>query len=251
MLVDQMARMSLKASAARYFLGYIWWVLEPILFVAVFYVVFELLLQNPRADFLLFLVCGKFTFFWFSKSVAQSAQSIISGRGLIGQLDIPKSLFPMVTIHEGLYKQAMVFLLLFVAVAAAGKSPGAHWLWLLPVMVTQYLMIVACALAAAFLVCVVFDFAMLVPLVLVFLLFVSGIFWDPRALPDPAATDLVFALNPLAFLIDAYRQILLAGTPPDGTHLALVALGAGAAILVMLWLLRRFSQYLALRALTL
>jgi lipopolysaccharide transport system permease protein len=32
--------MALKADAARYYLGYIWWVMEPLLFVAVFYFVF-------------------------------------------------------------------------------------------------------------------------------------------------------------------------------------------------------------------
>ena len=68
-LADTMARMSLRAEASRYFLGYIWWILEPMLWVAVFYVVFEVLLQAGRADFLVFLMCGKLAFIWFSKSV--------------------------------------------------------------------------------------------------------------------------------------------------------------------------------------
>lgn len=250
-LVDHMARMSLKAGASRYFLGYLWWILEPILFVAVFYVVFELLLQNQRENYLLFLICGKFTFIWFSKSVAQCAQSIVNGRGLIGRLDLPKSLFPMATIQEGLYKQAAVFALLMLIVVSLGHAVTASWWWLLPVIVTNYLLIVACALMAAFFVCVVFDFSMVVPLIVIFLLFMSGIFWDPRALPDPATTELVFALNPLAFLIDAYRQILLAGVAPAGGHLLAIAAGSSLLIGIMLWLMRRYSQYLALRALTL
>ena len=39
-LMDVMARLSLKADAQRYFLGYLWWILEPLLWVAVFYLVF-------------------------------------------------------------------------------------------------------------------------------------------------------------------------------------------------------------------
>ena len=65
-LVDTMARMSLRAEASRYFLGYIWWILEPMLWVSVSYVVFEVLLQTGRADFLVFLMCGKLAFLWFS-----------------------------------------------------------------------------------------------------------------------------------------------------------------------------------------
>ena len=76
MLVDQMARMALKADAARYYLGYVWWLLEPLLFVAVFYVVFQVILGTRTENFLVFLICGKFTFIWFSKSVTQASRSI-------------------------------------------------------------------------------------------------------------------------------------------------------------------------------
>jgi lipopolysaccharide transport system permease protein len=242
--------MSLKADASRYFLGYIWWLLEPLLYVVVFYLVFEVLLDSRTENFLVFLVCGKFSFIWFSKSVNQAARSIVAGQGLIGKLDLPKSLFPMALIHEGLYKQATVFLLLFLVIIVSGHGAGPHWLWLVPVIIVNYLMIVACGFAAAFLVCLFFDFTMLIQLGMMFLLFVSGIFWDPRSLPDPHMTDLVLALNPLAFVIDAYRQVLLFGSAPDLMHLLIVGCGSALAAAAMLLLMRRYSQFLALKALT-
>ena len=250
MLVDQMARMSLKADAARFFLGYIWWLLEPLLFVAVFYLVFQVILGARSENFIVFLMCGKLTFIWFSKSVSQASRSIVGGKGLIGRLDLPKSLFPVATIHEGLYKQATVFALLFGVVMLAGYRPAPQWFWLVPVIFVNYLMIVAVGLAASFLACIYFDFTIIVQLGMMFLLFVSGIFWDPRALPDPQMTELVLAVNPMAFMIDAYRQILLAGTAPDAMHLAVIGLCAALWVLAVLWLMRRHSQYLALKALT-
>jgi lipopolysaccharide transport system permease protein len=111
-------------------------------------------------------------------------------------------------------------------------------------------MIIACGFAAAFLVCLFFDFTMLIQLGMMFLLFVSGIFWDPRSLPDPQMTDLVLILNPLAFIIDAYRQILLDGVAPDLQHLLVLGAGSIIGVWVMLALMRRFSQFLALKALT-
>ena len=80
-LMDTMAQMKLRADASGYFLGYIWWVLEPLLFVGVFYVVFEVLLKTGRGDYLIFLMCGKLAFIWFSKSVNQAANSILINRG--------------------------------------------------------------------------------------------------------------------------------------------------------------------------
>jgi lipopolysaccharide transport system permease protein len=245
-----MARMSLKADAARYFFGYIWWVLEPLLYVLVFYVVFELILQNRQENFLVFLMCGKLTFIWFSKSVNQAARSIVGGVGLIGKVDVPKSLFPMVVIQEGLYKQAAVFALLFIVLLFSGYPITWTWVWLAPLIVVNYVTIVACSLLCAYLVCLAFDFVVLVSLGTIFLLFVSGIFWDPRMLPDAAMTDLVLTVNPLAFIVDAYRQILMAGIPPDGVHLATIGGIFGLLALLSLLLIRRTGQFLALKVIT-
>ena len=81
-LMDTMARMNLRADAARYYFGYIWWILEPLLYVAVFYVVFNVILDSRRLDFLAFLMCGKLAFIWFSKSVNQASSSIVCKRWL-------------------------------------------------------------------------------------------------------------------------------------------------------------------------
>ncbi len=249
-LIDTMARMSLKADASRYFFGYIWWVLEPLLYVLVLYVVFELILQNSTENFLVFLMVGKLTFIWFSKSVNQAARSIINSGGLLSKANISKSLFPMATVQEGLYKQLSVFLLLFAVLLFNGYGITAAWAWLIPLLLVNYIVIVASSLVCAFLVCLMFDFIVMVSLGTIFLLFVSGIFWDPRGLADPAAAELIFLLNPLAFVIDAYRQILMAGVAPDGWHLLGIGAGFGLLALGMVWLLRRSSRFIALKVLT-
>ncbi|GAB5413362.1 MAG: ABC transporter permease [Congregibacter sp.] len=249
-LVDEMARMALKADASRFYLSYLWWILEPLLYVAVFYAVFEVVLQNRHADFLVFLMCGKLTYVWFSKSVIHASRSIVASKGLISQLDLPKALFPLAVIQEGLYRQAAVFGLLFVFLFFRGYAPTLEWLWLLPVMLVNYLMIVAASLLGALLVCAVFDFMMLISLGMIFLLFTSGIFWDVRDLPDPAMTDLVLRLNPVAFIVAAYRQILIAGAAPAVVHLAVLGFAFAVAIAVLLGVYRRFSQTIALRAIT-
>jgi len=242
--------MALKADASRYFLGYIWWILEPLLFVGVFYVVFNVILDSGRADFLVFLMCGKLPFVWFSKSVAQASNSIVANAGLIGRIDIPKSLFPMAIIQEGLYKQAAVFALLIAVLLVYGYQPSLSWLWLLPIIFVNYLMIVGCAFLGSILVCFMRDFSMLISLGMIFLMFTSGIFWDVRALADPSMINLILVLNPMAFILDAYRQVLMENVAPDIIHLTIVAIVSALLVWVMNWLLNRSSKWLALKALT-
>lgn len=249
-LVDEMARMSLKADASRFCFGYLWWILEPLLYVGVFYVVFNVLLGSKKEDFLVFLMCGKLTFVWFSKSVVHASRTIVSSKGLIGNIDLPKTLFPLVAIQEGLYRQAAVFALLFAFLVYSGYPVTSNWLWLGPVLLVNYVVIVAASLAGAFLVCLVFDFTVIIALTMIFLLFTSGIFWDVRALPDPQMTEWVLALNPLAFIVDAYRQVLMVGARPDVGHLGTIGGLALLSIASLRALYTRTSQFLALRAIT-
>lgn len=249
-LIDTMARMKLRADASHNVLGYLWWILEPLLYVAVFYVVFDLILDSGRADFLVFLMCGKLSFIWFSKSVSQASGSIVANNGLIGRVDVTKTLFPLSVVQEGAYRQLAVFALLIGFVVYRGYNPDPAWFYLLPVVFVNYLMIMACALIGSCLVCFVRDFAMLINLSMTFLLFTSGVFWDVRALGDPQKTELVLALNPLAFMLDAYRQVLLNSTAPDWLHLFTLGLASVVLIVITVLFMRRFSQTLALRALS-
>lgn len=242
--------MALKSDASRYFFGYLWWILEPLLYVCVFYVVFNVILDSRKADFLVFLMCGKLPFVWFSKSVSQASNSIVSNAGLIGRIDIPKTLFPMAIIQEGLYKQSVVFLLLFAVLIGYEYMPSLQWLWLIPIMAVNYLIIVACALIGSVLVCFMRDFSMFISLGMIFLMFTSGIFWDVRGLNNAEMTELVLTYNPIAFIIDAYRQVLMYQQIPDAFMLIKIALLFGSVIMLMVYAMRRFSRFLALKALT-
>lgn len=251
-LMNVHALMRLRADAARYTLGVLWWLLEPLLWVAVFFVVFNLILDSGRksGDFIVFLACGKFAFLWFSKAVIQASNSIVTSQGLVGKINVPKSLFPMSAIHESVYRQSTVYLLLVLILLVAGYAPGPVWLWMIPVIGVTWLMIVACGLVGAYLVCVWRDFQKIIPLAMTFLLFTSGIFWDIRALGSAEKTQLLLAINPLAFILDAHRQVLMVGAAPDATHLLAVGIGFAALALLTGAAMKRHTRYLALKVLT-
>ena len=247
-LIDTLARFHLKAEARRFGLGYLWWILEPMLYVGVFYLVFVLFLGNRQPDFLVFLAVGKLSFIWFSKSVNQAALSLVNNREVMGQTNLPKHLFPVAVMHEGVYRQAAVFAFLLVLVMALGYAPTLAWVWLIPLLVTQYLLILACGLGAAVLVCLQRDFQMLIQLGMVFLLFMSGVFWDINTLSNATAVFWLETLNPLAVLLDSYRQILLSGRAPDSGQLLLIVFQSSVLVGIMMWLYRRLHFWLAERA---
>ena len=244
--IDLRARMALRADASKMYLSYVWWVLEPLLFVGIFYFVFGVLLQNGRADYLMFLVVGKLPFQWFTGSVNSAASSIATAKGVISQVNIPKYLFPLAKTHEAAYRQIAVFALLGILLIFDGTQPSWIWLWVAPLIFVQYLVVAFFSMVASMLVCVAQDFSRVIQLFTLAMLFASGIFWDVQDLA-PHSRDLILSFNPMAFLIDAYRQVLMSGAVPDLTHLSSLATFFVIANVLLILLMRRLDSWLALR----
>ena len=80
---------NLRSEASQSYLSYAWWILEPLLLVGVFFIVFDILLHRGTKDFVAFLVCGIIPWLWFYKSILQSTNSIPGGKGLISQTALP------------------------------------------------------------------------------------------------------------------------------------------------------------------
>lgn len=218
-LIDIQARASLKAEASKMYLSYFWWVLEPILFVSVFHLVFSFLLNRGTDQFVFFLMCGQIPYLWFSKSVITASGSILQNRGLIASIRIPKVIFPYTAIQQVLYKQWVVLLMLFLIAIYFGSYPDAKWFWLVPLILTTYLMLVACSLIASLLVTFIQDFRILINMAMMLLMFSSGIFWDINDINNEFWREVILIANPLAFLIDSYRLVLIHDTTVDVMHL--------------------------------
>ena len=249
-LIDTLARFHLRGEARQFYLGYFWWLLEPALYIAVFYIVFQLLLENRQPDFLYFLAVGKLTFIWFSKSVVQASSSIETNKGLISQVSISKEVFPLAAVQQGLYRQLAVFSFLLVLLFLSGTGQFHYWFWLLPLMFVQMILISGVGLLAALVVCWHKDFQHLIQLGMLFLLFVSGVFWDVNAVADTDVRRWLLLLNPLAALIDAYRQILLLGSLPKAGVMSVLLCQSIFLLAIAVGAYRIFHSRIALRVLS-
>jgi len=232
---------NLRAEAARFYLNYLWWVLEPLLLVLVFYLVFEIFLDRGGENFLVFLLLGKIPYLWFAKSVNNSARSIQAGRGLINQMAIPKPFFPLLVVAQDTFKQLVVMATLLSTLAAMGFLPEISWFALPAIMVVQLLLVIAVSLFVAAVVPVVPDFQYIVNTGMIMLMFASGIFYDYRFALD-ADLQSYFLLNPLARLIEAYRDALMRSQWPDWAGLSIVAMVSILVIAGMLLIYRRYDS---------
>lgn len=217
-LVLVKVRMNLRSEVSSHQLNYLWWLLEPALFVAAFYLVFEVLLAQGGNDFVAFLVCGNAAFLWFSKSVNNASGSIVAGRGIIAHVNLPKIFFPLVVVLQDAAKQGFVLALVLVFLLLLGYPPTAAWLALPLVVLVQFVFVLASGLAVACIVPALPDFRFIIATGMMLLMFASGIFYRYQ---DIVRADLVdwFLLNPMAVLINSYREVLMYAAQPDWMRL--------------------------------
>lgn len=233
-------KFNLKSEASKTYLGYVWWILEPALYVAVLYLVFGTFRAKGSPEFVLFLICGKIPYLWFQKSVSNSTMSIKGGRGLINQVRISKAFFPLLVVAQDSVKQIFVFILMFAALVAFGLEAQVTWLLVPVIALVQLLLIVACAFLVASITPFIPDFRFIVSTAMVLLMFMSGIFYDYRTVILEKHQAL-FLANPVANLLENYRRVLLRGESPDWLSLGVIAGSSVVVIWIMLNLYRKLD----------
>jgi lipopolysaccharide transport system permease protein len=231
----------LRAEAARSYLGIIWWVMEPALFVVVFYLVFEMGFRRGSEDFVPYLLCGLVPWKWFDGTV-RSTSAVLSGSvGLMRQLYLPKYLLPLAVVVTNTLKFFIVLAILLVFLWLYGVSVFNPALVYLPlVVVVQLLLIIGVGGLAAALVPLLPDLRYVVNYGLMMLFFMSGIFFSLSDMSPEAQRYLV--LNPMLLVIDAYRSILLDASMPDMTRMAAVAAASAVMTVAAAIVFQRFDR---------
>ena len=86
---------NLKAQHRNTFLGYFWWLLDPLLGIAIYYFLVSVVFKRGGSDYGSYLVVGMVVWRWFDSTVNTSERSIHTQAGLITQIYLPKILFPI------------------------------------------------------------------------------------------------------------------------------------------------------------
>ena len=232
---------NLRNEVSRYYLNYLWWVIEPILTMMVFYVVFSILLRRGTPYFTGFLLVGLTHWMWFARSVQNGSQSILQGKGLMLQVSIHKAFFPLVVVGRDAFKQMFVTILLLLFLVFYPTPVTICWTALPLIMIVQLILVASTAMFCAALVPFLPDLHFIIQTGVHLMFFASGIFYDIETVVLPEHQQFVY-LNPMAGLLKNYRTILIYGQWPDWQYLGFVALFSIVFFFVSLRIITHFDH---------
>lgn len=250
-LVRNLVVSEVKARYKNSVLGFVWSLLNPLAMMMVFTVVFGVLWPNQQIErFPIFLLCGLLPWNFFTASITSSMTSIVANGNLVKKVYFPREVLPIAAVLAQLVNFLLAFLVLFVALIIF-RSNFSPWLWTLPLIILiQTAFSIGMGLILSTLHVFYRDIRMVMEVVMLAWFFLTPIFYTVAQLParyevwgiDLDVHRLFYILNPMASLINVYRDLLYNGYRTDPDFFIRTALTALAVLAFGYWFFTRYSD---------
>jgi lipopolysaccharide transport system permease protein len=234
-LLLQMVRRDFEQRFIGSTAGWTWGLILPLVQLSVWVFVFEVCLQQkvppnqPTRSYGLFLFCGYLPWLLFQDTVMRSANSMLDNANLITKTVFPAEIVPVSIFLSSLASHLMVVALLITGIGVV-EGHFSMWMLMLPVyMALVGLFAIGVGWIVASLQVYLRDTVQVLSVILVFWFWVTPIFISEQQIPERFR----FALhwNPLAFVVQAYRDRLLSYRIPSLHDFAIIAAYGIAAFL--------------------
>ena len=239
-LIFENARAGLRAEASRGYLGMLWWVIEPVMYMSVFYFVFSHLYKRGDENYVLFLLTGLTVWKWVQSTINTGATCLLAGAGLMNQVYLPKIVFPLTAVAVNTFKFLCVLSLFLILLQFTPARLTLVWIFLPILVLTQLFLITSITCLMAAVMPFFPDFKFILNNILIMLFFLSGIIFDISSSPE--AIQKILILNPLAALIQMFRMLLLKGLTPDWYEVFLINIFSFVVFFVALAIFRKFDR---------
>ena len=230
----QLARYLVQADMIKHgantVLGNIWWVLDPLLQMAIYVIFVSVILQRGGADYPLFVFAAILPWKWFSTSINDAILSVTSREAIIKQVKFPTIVLPVAATVSGVV--SFVFGLIPLIGMMVAFYPGrlSPYLLLIPVVAfVQFFFTLSLCIAAAAINVFFRDLGNLARHFLRLWFYLSPALYATTALnPDKyGLIAQIYRLNPWVYLFESYHNVIYGGASgrpelPDFVGLAAV-----------------------------
>ena len=204
-------------------LGNIWHLLNPILSITVYAVIFGVVLKVDRgvSNFVAFVAIGVFVFSFTQKSVVTGSQSLTKNRGLIRSISFPRALLPITSVMTELLAFLPGLAVMFLTCLVTGAMPRVSWLLIPLLILIQFILNTGATLIAARSSSRYGDVKNILPFLFRLLFYGSGVLFSVDAYVTDDRLRTLFVVNPMFDVLEIYRWAILGGNVSQAEVIAL------------------------------
>lgn len=204
------------------FLGVLWSFINPLLQIAVYAIIFPLIMRNNIENYTVFMVCGLIPWNYFSTAINRSSFVMIENGNIIKKVFFPREILPLsIVASEGInFTISTIIIIGFVLGSGMGLSPLAL---LYPVLlIIQFIMLLGISLFVSSITVYFRDLQHFLGVLLQLFFYATPIVYATSQIPSEY--QWILKLNPMTYLIEGYRDIFYNKSIPDMKMLGIVLL---------------------------
>lgn len=209
------AKTDLKAEVANSYLNWVWWILEPLCNMLVYYFIFGKIYGNTTPYFIVFIYSGLLMWNFYNRTIIYSIKLVRSNKEIVTRVYIPK----FVILISNMILNGIKLLI------SIGILAVMMFIYRVPVNITLFYFVLAyvglflftfgCGTILLHLGVFIDDLAYAIGIMLNMLFFLSGVFYDVETAVAAPFGLILKVLNPIAMYIGAMRDALLYETVPN------------------------------------
>ena len=197
-------------------LGVLWWVLDPLILLAIYTFVIQMVFGRGGPGYPMFVLTGLIIWQATAKGLGQAAGVFSRYSNLIRVYNTPLFAYVVSAVLANIFY--VIFGVIIVVVFNL-DALGWHTLFLLPSSILLILIILAIALPVACLGVWLKDMTLMVSYILRVGFYASPVLYSADMVMNidkiPAWAKALYGMNPIGYIITVFRQILLEGKMPD------------------------------------
>lgn len=208
------AKAELKSEVADSFLSWLWWILDPLLYMLVYSFIAIVVFKSGEPYFPVFVFIGMNCWTFFSKTFKASVKLVQGKKMIVTKVYIPKYLFVFEKIGVYGFKMLVSYALTALLMLIYQVPLSPRMLYALPIMLILLVGTFAASTVIMHFGVFVEDLMNVITVVLQLMFYMSGIFYSiENRVPDPFG-DILTKFNPIALIITDLRRVLIYNQDP-------------------------------------
>jgi len=234
-LLWQMVAREVKTRYKQSVLGYFWVILNPTAQMLVMSFAFSIIMRIPtnaasNIPYSIFLFVALLPWNLFSNSLSSACSSLVSSSSLITKVYFPRSILVISTILAKIVDFLFANIVLIVYMIAYRMPITVNILWIIPIFFIQQIFTLGLALFFAASNLLYRDIQYLLSLILTLWLYLTPVIYPADIVPE--RLRFIYQLNPMAVIINAYRQVILGGGAPKYSSILIALVVSSFTLLI-------------------
>jgi ABC-type polysaccharide/polyol phosphate export permease len=215
-IIFTLAERDIRAQYKQQILGISWALINPVVSLVVFTIVFNRVKSFHVAGqpYILFLYIGIISWGFFSGAVAGASGSLVSNKLMMAKTHFPRECFPLAQVLESAFTSTMALVPLFILFALKGFAPKPATLWFPVYMAVEIPFAIGVALVVSSVIVQMRDLNQVVSLFLPLAMLMTPVIWPLTKIPAEWRPVYCF-FNPVAPVVDGLRGSMLENLAPD------------------------------------